>query len=33
MEDTRYGIRIQVQRPFAETLDRTTAALKAQASV
>ena len=30
MEDTRYGIRIQVQRPFAETLDRTTAALKAQ---
>ena len=30
MEDTRYGIRIQVHRPFAETLDRTTAALKAQ---
>ncbi len=30
MEDTRYGLRVQVSRPFAETLERTTAALKAQ---
>lgn len=30
MEDTRYGLRIQVPRPFAETLEQTTAALKAQ---
>lgn len=30
MDDTSYGIRVQVPLPFAEALERTTAALKAQ---